>query len=395
MSWFNVRDERRVVARRASDQEMRQLSTLLDRLPAGLLTIARGGKIVYSNEAARAILGFVQSDQILAGDALRPYPAILSLMEMAAFSGEPLRGIEVRLETPHRGEVHVVLDAGLSRNAEAFQIDVLFFDITSIKQREEALRVKDRLAAIGEVAASMAHQLKSPLANILMYLQRLKVKMPTDHPVTEFASGALTEAERLDTLVRTLLDTTGPARLAIAELDVEAFVRALSAAAKPLASAAGGQVVTECQSALPKMRGDAEALRSAFMNLFSNSIEAGATRITISARHRQSGSGDSRRREKLSLSPTGTISYCFSSEDVRFPEDDGSLLDITVSDNGRGVGPEDMKRLFTPFFTTKPHGTGMGLIAVHKIVEAHHGGIMFRSKRGRGSEVIISLPCHG
>ncbi len=394
MSLFGSREgDRRLKSRRDEDREARRVAGLIDSLPAGLMAIKGGGRIAYSNHAAKAILGFDDGEEALVQTAFRQYPALLSVMELAATSGRRMRGIEVRLTTPHRGDIYLVLDAHMSRSGDEFRLNVVFFDITRIKEREEELRVKDRLAAIGEVSATLAHQIKSPLANILMYLERSTGWMEPAHPAAEYVATALSEAERLDILVRTLLDTIGPARVALAEISAASLVNEIAEMALQGMRAAGARLLTEIAPDLPAMKGDSAALKSAFLNLIENAVEAGATQVKISARlHRPETLASP--AERVTFSVTGTVFYRFDSQDVRFPEEAGGKLEVIVADDGHGVGPGEMNRLFTPFFTTKTRGTGLGLVAVLKIVEAHHGGILFKSKQGKGSEVIVYLPCH-
>jgi two-component system sensor histidine kinase HydH len=236
----------------------------------------------------------------------------------------------------------------------------------------ERVKERDRLAAIGEMAAGLAHEIRNPLGAIKGAAQLLlgpdgKPLEPTPESA-EFLSIIVEEVNRLNNVLSQFLDYARPSRSDPAqagEVDVNEVVRKTVQLMETYDSTTRVRVDVRLDDLLPMVAGDAEQLRQVFLNLGLNALQAmdqGGTLEIITSR---------RRRSRLGY---------------------GSFAEIRFRDSGVGIPREKLKNLFIPFFTTKPKGTGLGLAISQRIV-AHHGGtIEVRSAPGKGSTFSVFLP---
>ncbi len=231
---------------------------------------------------------------------------------------------------------------------------------------QEALRRRDRLAAMGELASTVAHEVRNPLNAIGMSVQRLRREfagaaagLPPDvrDEQQELLDVLGSETRRIDRIVQQFLEFARPPRLAPRDTDVETLVNAVAVAAEALAAARGIRLDVGAQGAGAAWL-DADQLRQALDNLVRNAIEA---------------------------SPAG------GAVTIRAARDDRGHR-IVVADSGPGIAPEHLPKIFDLYFTTKADGTGVGLAVTHQIIDAHGGTIEVDSAPGRGTRMIVTLP---
>jgi len=223
---------------------------------------------------------------------------------------------------------------------------------------QENLRRLDRLANLGLVSASVAHEIKNGLVSISVFIELLLQK--GDDP--EMTAVVRRELKRIDSLVTQMLRFAAPKSRAFAAVHVH---QVLDHSLRLLEHQMSGAMITlerQYQAGNDVLRADESQLQQAFMNLFLNAIEAvgnnGALTVTTG----------------IVTDPDGT-----------------RRLKISIQDTGMGITPENLAHLFEPFFTTKKHGTGLGLSITRRIVEEHRGTIEVQSEPGGGSTFIISL----
>lgn len=221
-----------------------------------------------------------------------------------------------------------------------------------------ALEDARRLAALGQFAAAIAHDIRTPLTSISLNVQilRRKLKLPDDD--REHLDIALEELARLDRSVAEILDFAKPVRIAAEQIDVGELIEDAAKGLVPVLSERGVALAFESADDLT-IHGDPQRLRQVLANLVGNAADASkpGARVTLRAT----------------------------------PANDGQVA-IEVEDRGRGIGAEDLPRIFEPFFTTRPDGTGLGLAICHKVVRAHGGDIRVRSTVGEGSTFTVMLP---
>jgi two-component system NtrC family sensor kinase len=237
--------------------------------------------------------------------------------------------------------------------------------IDKLKTTQEGLIQAEKLTSLGQLAASIAHEVNNPLAGVLVYTQLLAKKVNSDTLTKETALDYLTkmdsELTRSTRLIRNLLDFARQSKPSLREVDVNEIINRAFELAAHSAQLQHVQVVKELDPALPKLTADADQLQQVFTNLIINAIQAmpGGGNLTL----RTSASSDGQ-------------------------------LKIEVQDTGVGISPENMRKLFTPFFTTKREvkGVGLGLAVSYGIIQRHKGKIEVQSKEGEGTTFTIYLP---
>jgi signal transduction histidine kinase len=245
-------------------------------------------------------------------------------------------------------------------------------DLTTVRQLEGQLRRSDRLAAVGTLAAGLAHEIKSPLTSVLTFTRHLARRFDDAHFRERFQSVVPRELERINSIVERLLELARPSHLRFTRVRLPLLLdRVLELHADRLE---GGRimVVREYARDVPPVQADEEALYRAFVNVISNAVEAMSAggRLTLRIGWPEGGE------------PRAARLRAFNRR-----------LQIEVRDTGAGISPADAERVFTPFFTTKDRGTGLGLALTHKIIEDHGGTIDFRSGAPRaGTTFRIVLP---
>lgn len=215
-----------------------------------------------------------------------------------------------------------------------------------------------RLAALGEFAAAIAHDIRTPLTSISLNVQILRQKLALPDDDREHLDIALEELGRLDRSVAEILDFAKPVKLVAQIIDVGELLETTTRGLVQVFSEKGLALHYEPSVALPTVQGDPQRLRQVLMNLVDNAADASSrgARVTVRAK----------------------------TADAR--------IAIEVEDHGRGIGADDLPRIFEPFFTTRPDGTGLGLAICHKVVRAHGGDIQVRSTHGGGSTFTVLLP---
>lgn len=247
--------------------------------------------------------------------------------------------------------------AALERQVESLTAELAAANAETSRLREEAERNK-RLAAMGEMAAQLAHQLRTPLAAALLYAGNLEnPDLPEDRRVG-IAGKTVARLKHLERLIQNMLlfargEVLGRETFAVTDLLAE-----ISQTFEPLARLRGVECRIGIEGDDVRLTGNRKALSGAVVSLLENALQAvekGGT-IALSARK------------------------------------DGDWLTLRVKDDGRGMPPDVVARLFEPFFTTRPDGTGLGLAIARGVARAHGGGIDVRSAPGAGTEFIITLP---
>jgi len=218
----------------------------------------------------------------------------------------------------------------------------------------------ERFAAIGELSAAVAHGIRNPVAGIKVAAQLASLELPPDHPLRQNVDDIISEADKLEARISTLLNFAKPFEPYLRPCRVDRVVAATLASVRKHAESRGIAVAVDVPEDLPEVMLDEAQIEQVLLDLMANAVDA--------------------------TGPGGRVT-------IRAEEsDDGRQLRLTISDTGTGIAPANMERLFTLFFTTKPNGTGFGLAVAKKIVERHGGTIEIASEVGKGTRVTIALP---
>jgi two-component system sensor histidine kinase PilS (NtrC family) len=343
---------------------------------SGLLTTDPEGRITSFNPEAERITG-LQAQQALGRDVDEVLPGVRGEAIARAGASDGARS-RVRIAyRSSRGGSYLGVGAYVLRDDEGRPSGhvVIFQDVTEVVGMERELRRSERLAAVGQLSASMAHEIRNPLAAISGSIQVLR-------RAGEGARGAeesrrlmdivLRETDRLNRILTEFLEYArpGPLRLeALPLAEAVAEVLAIFDASRP----PGVEVSVELQPGL-HLRADPGQLRQLLWNLLLNAAQAmpGGGVVALGARASPPPQdGPARRRNE---------------------REEGGWVEIAVRDGGVGIPAEAQDRIFDPFFTTKPGGTGLGLATVHRIVEEHGGSIRVQSAEGKGTTFHLRLP---
>ncbi len=247
------------------------------------------------------------------------------------------------------------------------------------------MKERDRLAALGSMAAGLAHEVKNPLGAIkgaAQLLEESAQSLKDDDPSTkEFLGIILEETDRLNRVVGSFLDYARPHAGNPIPLDINAAVRRTAQIVSSQQSD-GTELKLELSESVPRAKIDPEKLRQVLLNLIQNAIQAvdGRGRITIATNHRRPS-----RAAWITAGPQSERTSVSRAED-------GEVVEISVHDTGPGISQKVLKNLFVPFFTTKEQGTGLGLAISQSIVQNAGGRIYVQSHPGMGSKFIVTLP---
>ncbi|MBI4805503.1 MAG: PAS domain-containing protein [Desulfovibrio sp.] len=328
--------------RRAQGQRLTRLesfhSKLLDSLPEGLLTVDSSGLVSGVNPAAKNILG-----PDLVG---KPF-AQLPLGRGLDIHGESRAWVQIELEGRNLETLAAPLDG---------ETMVLVRDRTQLRSLERDLEQSRHLAAVGRLAAGVAHEIRNPLSALRGFAQFFASKLKGKDPEESYANTMVQEADRLGRVVTDLLYLARPRPLEPRSVDLAVLAGDLRELMRFDLERARAELVLDLEA--PEVLADEDGLKQALINLVLNSLaampEAGGT-ITLSSKVLADG-----------------VSVC-------------------VADTGRGMSEEERGRALEPFFTTRKEGSGLGLAIVHKIVRDHHGTLDIESEPGKGTVVSMSF----
>jgi two-component system sensor histidine kinase PilS (NtrC family) len=329
---------------------------VIDSLPSGLATTDNTGRILTFNRAAENITG--RSSASVAG---RPIAEVLNIPGDAVGAQSPeldngrARRMEAQLMRAGRHIAYLQTPGGRAGYLVTFQ------DVTDIKKLERDARLQQRLAAVGEMAAGIAHEIRNPLASMSGSIQILRHELPLSTEQGQLMDIVLRESERLNTTIGSFLAYARPQRFAIARFDVR---RALNDAALLLRNSAEVQEGHLIDVDVPPSElwydADEGQVKQIVWNLASNGLRA---------------------------MPKGGRLRLMAAVD---PATDGVV--ITVQDEGIGIAPDELEGLFQPFHGGFAQGSGLGLAIVHRIVTDYNGKIQVSSQPGHGTTVAVHLP---
>jgi PAS domain S-box-containing protein len=350
---------------------------LLTTMSDGLLSVDREGNIAAMNPAACKILGIPGGTvkDSSASVLLEQAPNVLSYVE------EVLRdlrgGAQRELRISQGSEDQVILaNSSLLMDTQGHALEVItnLHDITELKRLEARIRQTERLAALGTLAAGMAHEIRNPLSAIKTFVQLLPRKTGKPDFLEKFNRTVPRELERINRLIEDLLELSRTPKYHLAPLNLQPLLMETLEFFEAELQVNKIRCVTSLPPDLPPILADSDQLLKAFYNLFRNAIQAmpNGGQLTIDA-HRET---------------EGSLEQPMSS-------DQDGWVSITLADTGVGIPEETTKSIFNPFFTTKDRGTGLGLAITHKVVTEHGGHIEVVSRVGEGSSFVIHLPAHG
>jgi signal transduction histidine kinase len=339
----------------------------------GVLAVTRDGRVAVMNDVAYKILGIPQQRSDIGrpfSGVLRGQPEVVRIIAGAfEMSHLPSRA-ELRLKSSNKVIGYTISQVHDSRG-RVTGAALFFKDLTRVEQLEERERLRDRLAALGEMAAAIAHEVKNPLAGIEVMAGILRRQLPESPDAQAILGDIIKEAKMANAIVLEVLEFVRPIRLQVERMSLTDVIKDAIALAGTHAPRGDVQVEASIPSTLSTIQGDPHQLRQLFTNLLTNAFEAmnGRGSVRIDATELP--------EEEPATAGEGLA---------------GPMVQVDVVDNGPGIASDVMDRIFSPFFTTKPQGTGLGLAIVRKIVNAHDGRIDFNATPSGGTMFRVTLP---
>jgi two-component system sensor histidine kinase HydH len=333
--------------------------SLVENMPIGLVAIDQAGRITAFNQAAESILQQAAADIVgqKANDVLPE--TCRDLIKTLETQKKIVTGeLDCHLANGRKIPLDVIATV-LEEEDGARGVVVLLRDITEIQHLKKEIARSQRLASLGSLAAGVAHELRNPLSSIKGFATYFRERY-RDNPEDEKTAGIMIqEVDRLNRVIGQLLDYARPMTMHRQETPIQSIIQHTFRMIEQQAREKGVVLQANLPANIPAVGVDPDRMKQVFLNLYLNALDAMEVGDVLS---------------------------------VTLTDLPGEHIRIEVGDTGVGIAPEDLGRIFDPYFTTKPSGAGLGLAIVQKIIDSHGGDIQVESTPGRGTMVAIQLP---
>ena len=340
-------------------KEHRFLSSLFDSLQEAILVISPAHTVLYHNAAAQEFLGLPENASALPVEKMLPGLNLDLLLSDSGIGSRKSMRQELELTYP---EHRIVQMYALPIDREDAPYALILNDITATMERAADMAESERSKAVSILAAEVAHEIGNPLNSLYLHLQFLQrlLKNPDANlaDAAQEVAEARSEVERLDAIINQFLHALRPGKPVFDTLDLKSLVLDSLNFMRQEITDRKIQLEFYWGENVPQIKGDANQLKQAFYNLARNAMQA--------------------------MPMGGKLT-------IRCSADDNFVM-LSVSDSGCGIKPENMQKIFRPFFTTKNAGTGLGLMIVERIVREHGGSLAVDSRENAGTTFTISLP---
>ena len=342
------------------------LQNILESLMTGVVVTDLEGKTTMMNRRAEAFTGFSREDargenaNLLFGNEFPSDPE--GRLDLKHFDGG--LGKKIRL----KGRILELFGSAVkSKNAEKTGKVIVLRDITRLEKLEEMVKRTEKLAAMGETAANIAHEIRNPLGSIELFASLL-IKDLKEKKNRDRASHIISSVRDMDNKISNLLLFARDQKPLMKKADVHNALKEIIIFSEQIVEKENILLSVNYEDADPIIAGNAEMLKQVFLNLILNALQAMPEGGDLYIETRIPDAGG---EESISC---------------------GSDVEIRFMDTGCGIPAENIKKIFDPFFTTKEKGMGLGLAIVHNIVDIHGGSIDVESARGGGTVFNITLP---
>jgi two-component system, sporulation sensor kinase E len=336
---------------------------ILRSVTSAVVTLGPDGSIATANPAAERMLGLPEVAVVARplGALFKEDAGLVNDVKRVLDGRVPRTMRDTRLVTREGKTLHAQAAVSRMRDVGGRKLGavVTIEDLSEIKALTDQLIRADRLAAMGELTAGVAHEVRNPLGIIRASVQLMEESDCNPGRVREAADVIKHEIDRLDRVIKALLDFGRPAAPSLRPVDMRQVVEEVVLFTRRFASRASVEIVEEYAEDASTAMADPEQLKQVFVNLISNAVQA------------MSESG-------------GTLNVATGAED--------EFSYVRFTDNGPGMSEETMRKAFDPFYSTRDDGTGLGLTIVHRIVDEHGGHIEVTSDPERGTAFTVYLP---
>ena len=380
-------------ANRELDAQLNEVSKLerynariLEAMTNGLVTLNTEGRIVRWNDMAARITGHLVGgvEGHLCQELFCGSPSFVRILLDGVQKQSVCWDRSVSFVRPDGREVPLEINTSLLEDETGQTTGLLgiFRDLSLVHELEQRLRRADRLAAVGRMAATVAHEIKNPLVALKTFVDMVPRRAKDPVFIARFRDIVPKEVDRVNAIMEDLLDLSRPPRLSPRLLHIDEIITRCLALYEHQAAERSITLLQELAPNLPQVRADPEYLSRALGNLTINAIQAMSAGGTLIVRSGFKAAWPSAPTTKAVQGDPAAANAT------------PSFVSIAVTDTGTGMTPEQLDSLFTPFFTTKEKGTGLGLALTHKIIEEHQGYLHVESQLGVGSTFTILLPAY-
>lgn len=367
-----------------AQSEARYRALLQHATDSVLLLDEAGRAILDANLALEKLSGYGR-DEVLALDPRQILPEIGDLLASAARNGSGREPHEIETELRTRAELGVQVAVSVSKVPHEGQqlLLVIARDISERQRIAKQLVQAEKLAALGRLSASLAHELNNPLQAIHNSVHLMLSRPLPEEKRQRYLSMTQEEIERLINVVQRTLDFYRPSRDGMRPVDVNEIIDAVLTLTETQLHERRVQVVREGEGPprLPRVFAISNHLKQVCFNLIFNAVEAMPDGGELHVRAYVSGEGADEGAGYVSVSGGGGAE-----------EPGGQAVVIEIADTGAGIPAEDLPKIFEPFYTTRVKGTGLGLAVSYSIIEQHHGELAVRSTVGQGTTFRVRLP---
>jgi two-component system nitrogen regulation sensor histidine kinase GlnL len=346
---------------------------VIDSVGDGVIVVGRDGVITLFNPAAEEITGFSrrQASGAVFEKLFSQEATLLEMVTKTIRTGITISDHEnvVVRSTGKVKPVAVTCYPLMLASGENIGAILTLKDITYIRELEAAVRQADRLSTLGTLAAGLAHEVKNPLGGIKGAAQLLERELTQESEMREYTRVMIRETERIDHIIRELLELASPRGLRLTPVNLHKVLGDILLLQKQAVAGRDISFSKQFDPSIPDIMADEEMLTRLFLNLIRNAIDAmGETgQLTV-------------------------VSRVVSDYRMTQNERHSRMVAVEVADDGPGIPRDDLENIWTPFFSTKSSGTGLGLTICHKIVAEHRGMIKVDSDPGHGTRFTILLP---
>jgi PAS domain S-box-containing protein len=343
------------------------LNNIIESVASGILVMDRNGTITVFNKAAEKITRF-KSDEFLGKNIMDFYTATEFGADILREKGKICRYQETKLITKDSEEIPISVSTSLIKNGrdEIIGTIFLFNDLSQIKMLEDELKREDRIRTMGEMAANIIHEIGNPLAGISNLLQVLKENYAEDEIREEVLNTLEEEVGNLNKMVINFLDFSKTSSLNPKSTDIVELIDDILYLLKADIIAKKIRIKKEVGREILKVYIDERTIKQCFLNILINAVQA--------------------------VKEYGEIELKYKTKNEPVDGQEKKFVEILVRDNGTGIQPDKIEKIFSPFFTTKKGGTGLGLAIAYKLIKENGGRIAVKSEVGKGTEFSILLP---
>jgi PAS domain S-box-containing protein len=342
--------------------EKAHLQGVVDQLEDGVIFLNPERHILFFNRAAEVVVGLPleRTVGLPIHEVLDPAHPLLPFVDQVLVGSAGIRNATVVLPHDGRDKEFLVSAFHMEDAHRVMGVAVLLKDLESVKTVQSLVSYSAKLAALGRLTSGVAHEVKNPLNAMMIHVELLKERLEdAGVDVRQSLEVNGSEIRRLDRVEQGYLKFMRPQELMLKPVDLNAMLQSVSALLEAESQSHGVRFVLDLDADLPAVSADEELLRQAFINVLQNAVQAMPTGGAVRLRTRPDGL---------------------------------DWVRVTVTDQGVGIAPEDVDKIFKLYYTSKVGGSGIGLSVVYRIVQLHDGTIEAKSEPGRGTAMIVRLP---